>query len=91
MTITRGARYTIPRGTEVYDHKRKRRSLRRVSYPVHVENVVDGRVYWFGDCNRLMSCADSAVDLTCNVTGRCPRCGARERRRAATTSRRRRS
>lgn len=81
MTVTAGKRYRIPRGTAVYDHVLKSESVRQVTYPVHVERVGDGRVYWFGDCGRLMSCAADAVDLTNAVGDCCPQCGQRLPRR----------
>jgi hypothetical protein len=69
MTIAKGKRYIVPRGTVVRDHRLMRSSTRKVSYPVHVEHVTEGRAYWSGDCNRTMSCDASALDLTHPVSG----------------------
>ena len=78
MTTAKGKRRVVPMGTLVYDHVTKTEHRRQTSYPVHVERVEGGRVYWFGDRARMFSCEESAVDLKRDVGARSPGRGRRE-------------
>lgn len=79
MTDVSGTRRVIPHGTLVRDHVLCRERRRRTSYPVHVVRLGagDGRIYWFGDCGRLMSCSAKAVNLSAAAGRHCPRRGGR--------------
>ncbi len=72
MTIPGGSRHVIPRGTEVYNHTTGEHTIRRVSYPVHVNGVNLGRAYWFGDRAHLMSCDAKLIGQPLDTS---PTCG----------------